>query len=103
MHFTYIIRCKDDSLYTGYTNNILRRMKEHESGINSKYTRNKGFKKLEVYFISDTRSKAMKLESLIKKQTRHKKLNIIKKPQEFINEIEGGCNYIVGVINDTCN
>ncbi len=33
MHFTYIIRCKDDSLYTGYTNNILRRMKEHESGI----------------------------------------------------------------------
>ncbi len=100
MHFTYIIRCKDGSLYTGYTTNILRRMKEHESGINSKYTRNKGFEKLEVYFISNTRSKAMKLESFIKKQTRNKKLNIIKNPQDFINEIENGFNYIVGGINN---
>ena len=37
MYFTYIIRCKDDSLYTGYTTDIVRRMKEHESGINCKY------------------------------------------------------------------
>ncbi|WP_334310199.1 GIY-YIG nuclease family protein, partial [Clostridioides difficile] len=28
MYFTYIIRCKDDSLYTGYTSNIVRRMNE---------------------------------------------------------------------------
>ena len=27
MYFTYIIRCKDDSLYTGYTTDIVRRMK----------------------------------------------------------------------------
>ncbi|HBG1670006.1 TPA: GIY-YIG nuclease family protein, partial [Clostridioides difficile] len=39
MYFTYIIRCKDDSLYTGYTSNIVRRMNEHKLGINSKYTR----------------------------------------------------------------
>ena len=39
MYFTYIIRCKDDSLYTGYTTDINRRMKEHESGINCKYTK----------------------------------------------------------------
>ncbi|WP_236876431.1 GIY-YIG nuclease family protein [Clostridioides difficile] len=36
MYFTYIIRCKDDSLYTGYTSNIVRRMNEHKLGINSK-------------------------------------------------------------------
>ena len=50
MYFTYIIRCKDDSLYTGYTTDIDRRMKEHENGINCKYTKVKGFKKLETYF-----------------------------------------------------
>lgn len=62
MYYTYIIRCKDNSLYTGYTSDIKRRIEEHKKGINSKYTRAKGFDKLEVYFISDTRSNAMKLE-----------------------------------------
>ena len=62
MYFTYIIRCKDDSLYTGYTTDIVRRMKEHESGINCKYSRVKGFKRLETYFIADSKSNAMKLE-----------------------------------------
>ncbi|WP_042273640.1 GIY-YIG nuclease family protein [[Clostridium] dakarense] len=96
MHFTYIIRCKDNSLYTGYTNNILRRMKEHETGINSKYTKSKGFEKLEVYFVSNSRSKAMKLESYIKKQSRNKKLNIIKNPNEFIKELENSSDYLLG-------
>ncbi|MBO3445518.1 GIY-YIG nuclease family protein [Clostridium sp. CCUG 7971] len=96
MHFTYIIRCKDNSLYTGYTNNILRRMKEHETGINSKYTKSKGFEKLEVYFASNSRSKAMKLESYIKKQSRNKKLNIIKSPNEFIKELENSSDYSLG-------
>lgn len=96
MHFTYIIRCKDNSLYTGYTNNILRRMKEHETGINSKYTKSKGFEKLEVYFISNSRSKAMKLESYIKKQSRNKKLNIIRNPKEFIEELENSAEYLLG-------
>ena len=42
MFYTYIIRCKDNTLYTGYTTDIERRMKEHKSGINSKYTKAKG-------------------------------------------------------------
>ena len=96
MHFTYIIRCKDNSLYTGYTNNILRRMKEHETGINSKYTKSRGFEKLEVYFVSNSKSKAMKLESYIKKQSRNKKLNIIKSPNEFIKELENSSDYSLG-------
>lgn len=88
MHYTYIIRCKDDTLYTGYTTDIERRMKEHEKGINSKYTKSKGYKKLEVYFISDNRSRAMKLESYIKKKSRTKKLWIIANPNKFIDELE---------------
>lgn len=96
MYFTYIIRCKDDSLYTGYTSDINRRMKEHETGINSKYTKAKGFDKLEVYFETDTKSKAMKLESRIKKLTRKKKIDVIENPNFYINEIGERGNYFVG-------
>lgn len=96
MHFTYIIRCKDNTLYTGYTTDINRRMKEHEKGINSKYTKSKGINKLEVFFISDSRSKAMKLESLIKKQSRLKKLWIINNGNEFISQLENKEDYKLG-------
>ena len=96
MYYTYIIRCKDNSLYTGYTSDIKRRVKEHEKGINSKYTRAKGFEKLEVYFISDTKSSAMKLESYIKKLTRKKKLLIIENPEKLLEELKIKNNYLVG-------
>ncbi|UDN57011.1 GIY-YIG nuclease family protein [Clostridioides sp. ES-S-0010-02] len=96
MYFTYIIRCKDDSLYTGYTSNIERRMNEHKSGINSKYIRARGFKKLEVYFVTNTKSNAMKLEYYIKKLTRDKKLSIIKNPNILIDSIDNKENYIIG-------
>lgn len=97
MYFTYIIRCKDGSLYTGYTSDIKRRVSEHKNGINSKYTKAKGFDKLEVYFESDTKSKAMKLEYYIKQLTRSKKLSIISNPYLFINELENKNNYRVGI------
>lgn len=96
MYFTYIIRCKDDSLYTGYTSNIVRRMNEHKLGINSKYTRAKGFEKLEVYFVTNRKSNAMKLEYYIKKLTRNKKLSIIKNPSILINLIDNKEDYIIG-------
>lgn len=88
MCYTYIIRCKNNSLYTGYTTDIKRRMKEHERGINSKYTKAKGFDKLEVYFKSNSKSDAMKLEYYIKKLTRNKKLWIINHPTLFIEEVK---------------
>lgn len=96
MYFTYIIRCKDNSLYTGYTSDINRRIDEHKKGINSKYTRAKGFEKLEVYFVSESRSQAMKLESYIKKQSRKKKMYIIENPQLFIEELEWDNRYLIG-------
>ena len=97
MYYTYIIRCKDNSLYTGYTSDIKRRIEEHKKGINSKYTRAKGFDKLEVYFISDTRSNAMKLESYIKKLSRKKKLLIIESPELLLEKLENKEYYRVGI------
>lgn len=96
MYFTYIIRCKDESFYTGYTSNVERRMEEHKRGVNSKYTKAKGFERLEVYFVTYTRSNAMKLESYIKKQSRKKKKFIIENPELFIKELENSHYYTVG-------
>ena len=49
MYYTYIVRCMDDSLYTGYTSDIKRRMEEHKKGINSIY-KSKEIQKLRSIF-----------------------------------------------------
>lgn len=95
MYYTYIIRCKDNSLYTGYTTDIARRMREHTTGINSKYTKSRGFLKLEVYFVCQSKSDAMKLEYKIKKKSRYQKLNIIESPEEFIQILKQEEGFIV--------
>lgn len=95
MYYTYMIRCKDNSLYTGYTTDIKRRMKEHEKGINSKYTKSRGFLKLEIYFICSSKSDAMKLEYKIKKKSRYQKLNIIDMPEDFIKKLKQEENFVI--------
>ena len=41
MNYTYMVRCKDGTLYTGWTNNIERRMEAHNSGTGAKYTKSR--------------------------------------------------------------
>ena len=88
MYYTYIIRCNDNSLYTGYTTDVKRRMREHQTGINSKYTKSRGFSNLEIYFSCKTKSEAMKLEYKIKQKSRYQKLNIIENPNDFIENLK---------------
>ncbi len=38
-HFVYVLRCADDTLYTGYTTDVERRVAEHDDGEGAKYTR----------------------------------------------------------------
>lgn len=97
MYYTYIVRCMDDSLYTGYTSDIKRRMEEHKKGINSKYTKAKKFKRLEVFFVSNSRSNAMKLECRIKKLSRSKKLWVINNPEGFVEEMKSDLYFQVGI------
>ena len=101
MCYTYIIRCKNNTLYTGYTTDIIRRMEEHKKGINSKYTRAKGFDKLEVFFESDSKSQAMKLEYYIKKLSKSKKIWIINNPEFFIDEVKDKFKIRIGIINNS--
>lgn len=71
--------CSDGSLYTGWTNNLEKRLAAHNQGKGAKYTRSRLPLKL-VYFESyDDASAARKREAEIKKMTRKEKLALIKK------------------------
>lgn len=78
MNYVYIIRCKDNTLYTGWTNNLERRYKMHSEGRGAKYTRGRG--PLELVHVEEFEDKqeAMKRESEIKKLSKEQKENLIK-------------------------
>ncbi len=77
MYFTYLARCADNSLYTGYCKNVTVREQKHNSGEGAKYTRQRRPVKI-VYFEEFlNRSEAMKRESQIKSWTKKKKENLI--------------------------
>jgi putative endonuclease len=73
----YIIECKDGKLYTGITNNLERRIKEHNSGNGCRFTRCRTPIKLLYSENSYTRPQALKREIQIKRLPRKKKLALI--------------------------
>ncbi|MFD1021129.1 GIY-YIG nuclease family protein [Thalassobacillus hwangdonensis] len=72
-HCVYMLRCGDDSLYTGYTNDLSNRLKKHQEGKGAKYTRGRGPVVLECFEVYDTKQDAMKREYEIKTWSRGKK------------------------------
>lgn len=81
MHFTYIIKCNDNTLYTGYTNNLLKRVTTHNSKLGAKYTRSRTPVSLEYYEVFQSKSEAMKREYKIKQLSRDKKIILINNKQ----------------------
>ena len=71
MNYVYILKCRDGTLYTGYTNNLGKRLKAHNSEKGAKYTKGRTPVRL-VYF-----EKALHREYIIKKMKRKKKLELI--------------------------
>jgi putative endonuclease len=65
----YLLRCSDDTLYCGITNDLQSRIDAHNSGKGAKYTRGRTPVKLVKYFSRPTKSEALKLERQIKKMT----------------------------------
>jgi putative endonuclease len=74
----YILRCADDTLYTGITNDLEKRLAAHNAGTASKYTRARGPVKLVFAQDFTDRSAASKRESAIKNLTRAEKLVLIR-------------------------
>lgn len=77
MNYTYILECGDGSLYTGWTNNIEKRLEAHRGGTGAKYTRGRGPIRLVCLEVYDTKSEAMHREALIKRLTRAEKMDLI--------------------------
>ena len=76
-YFVYILHCGDDTLYTGSTDNVERRLAVHQSGKGAKYTRSRGPLTLVYREEVEDKSAALKREAAIKKLTRTQKLNLI--------------------------
>ncbi|MCI2875731.1 GIY-YIG nuclease family protein [Staphylococcus hominis] len=76
-HFVYIVRCSDNSLYTGYTNNIEARINKHNAGKGAKYTKIRRPVVLVYQEMYETKSEALRREYEIKTFTRQRKLELI--------------------------
>ncbi len=74
MYYLYILRCSDDSLYTGISNDLDKRMKTHREGKGSKYVRAHSPFKMIYSEEFETKSEALKREIEIKKWSRAEKI-----------------------------
>lgn len=73
MNYAYLVRCSDDSLYAGWTNDIEKRLKSHNAGTGAKYTRARLPVTLAYLETFDTKSEAMKREAALKRMTHRQK------------------------------
>ena len=76
--FVYLLRCADDSLYTGITNDVIRRCEQHNAGTASRYTRSRRPTALVYQEVQADRSEALKREAKIKTLSRQKKELLIR-------------------------
>lgn len=78
-HYTYMLLCEDNSLYTGWTKDLEKRLETHNRGRASKYTRSRLPVQLVYSECFESKEEAMSREWAIKKLPRSKKLNLINK------------------------
>lgn len=77
-NYTYILECKDGSYYTGWTNDLKKRIQDHNSGKGAKYTKGRRPVTLAYYETFATKELAMKREYAIKRLTRTQKEKLMK-------------------------
>ena len=75
MWYVYLLECSDKTIYTGITNNLERRIEQHNKGTGAKYTRGRGPVVLIKFFECASKGEALKLEYKIKQLPREEKLN----------------------------
>lgn len=77
MNYTYIVKCSDDTLYTGWTNDLEKRINDHNDGRGAKYTKPRRPVVLAYYEEFRTKEEAMRREWQIKQLSREEKLKLI--------------------------
>lgn len=87
-NYTYMVRCADKTLYTGWTNNLEKRILAHNAGKGAKYTKSRLPVELVYSEVFETKKEAMQRECEIKKFTKKQKEELIKKPPSDCNSIK---------------
>ena len=77
MNWVYMLRCADGSLYTGWTNDLERRVQTHAAGCGAKYTRSRLPVELVYAESLPTKSEALRREAALKRLRRAEKLELI--------------------------
>lgn len=81
MNYTYILECRDGTYYTGWTNNLKKRLCDHNSGRGAKYTKGRGPVALVYYESYETKEEAMRREYQIKRFSRGEKQRLVCKKE----------------------
>ena len=87
-NYTYILECRDGTYYTGWTNNLEKRLKDHNEGKGAKYTKAHKPKEIAATWAVGTKADASKLEYRIKKLLKAEKEKLILNKNE-LSEICG--------------
>lgn len=76
--YAYIVECADGTLYSGWTNDLEKRVAAHNAGQGAKYTRSRRPVTLRYYEEFEDKSEALRREAALKKLSRAEKLKLIK-------------------------
>jgi len=87
-YYVYILTNKSNTLYTGITNDLYRRLYEHKNKLTPGFTKKYNIDKLIYYEVFDDPESAIQREKEIKGWTRKKKLELIKKVNPNFKELE---------------
>lgn len=84
----YILKCADETLYTGITTDLVRRLAEHNAGKGAKYTKGRGPLKVVYQEACEDQSAALRREIQIKRLRRREKLALVGKLGHRVNNEE---------------
>lgn len=90
MNYTYILECRDGSLYTGWTKDLDRRLREHNAGKGAKYTKSRRPVILAYFETFATKKEAMSREYAIKHLKRKEKLALVKSEDNPVTKAKRG-------------
>ncbi|MHB8455309.1 MAG: GIY-YIG nuclease family protein [Acidiferrobacterales bacterium] len=76
----YIIECRDGSLYTGITNDLARRIRQHNAGRAARYTRGRGPVVMRYFELCVSRAQALRREWAVKRLSRVQKQALLRNP-----------------------
>ncbi len=84
LNYTYMVLCKDNTLYTGWTNDLEKRLAAHNAGTGAKYTKTRRPVTMVYAEEHDEKRDAMRREAQIKQMTRFEKIRLISSLQNIL-------------------